>query len=247
MFRLEDKEAISFLNVIYDINQEFKNVPESDSIYLFKKNQVKSYNEDQLGGYTGTLLKNKKQSEYVDLLKDHNVELFMNGKEFFQFCKAYKKNITSIEYADQQLIIGTNLPDVFFKTLDYSTSIDYVNKSNAYFKRINSLRKNRCIESFTNFNLSFEDYTEHIKDKKVVVTIYFNLDSNEILFNKEDLDSKNYLPFKFNEKYFMKVDKNTECSFSLDLLKSRFYILEFHLVNPKHDIKQYLYLANYEK
>jgi hypothetical protein len=256
---LTDDLAKNFVKYLYEINQDFKTLP--DPFYFIEKGKVFSYNQENLSQCFASIknlsegkpLEDKKgkpnkknQLNNNTFLEIKNIKdpFVIYGNDFFQFHKEYKKEINSVVIDSSGIKILTSLPrvDYVFKYVkDCDLEGKYYENSLKFFR--NLVKNTKDSEEYF-FEFSYEQFFE-MKERKFSISLYLDCESNKVVLDKCNSDYK--IPLKFAHKFFISFNKDTLCNFYVYPSKDddNIYIVRINIDNKYYNCNQYMKIVEY--
>lgn len=230
---LSKDEAVAMFKMLHDINQDFKNIPNSADTYFIKGTKIYVSQRGQLYHAYAEILPIKKKTEgSVEMLEQMQLLLAINGKKFFDFQKEYKNNIESAVVTPDGIVFKTLIPGIELSL----KSDEFKSKARESIEKIEAIQ-NGLLEPWE-FEFTYEQFSS-IKDIKTALTLYFNVESGTITVNEPE-DEVN-VAMKFNSKYFLKYTQKTLCKINLcnSIEDEKVFIVEIIIDNKKYRSHQY--------
>ena len=229
----DDNQVKILVKFIHDINQHLKNIYGSKGHYNYENGVIFCNGKGQISPYVNVLPKYTKRNQELKDIID-NVSFTIFGKEFFQFHKNYKNNITEIVIEDKYIHFKTDLPLVeliFEKTheeLFLPTDVQF--------------------EEMGEFNLE-EDYTRLINELgNNPFTIYLDFNTGGMTINEEPQES--FLQLNYNKKFLVgfKCTKTLLSKISITVYDfdsdKNLYLLELIVDSKEITTKQYMVITD---
>jgi len=120
---LKDDKAKAFATLLYNVNQDFKNT-KNDSTYTIEGGVFYSFHQSNLVQLVGYANPNPKKGIADDDI--HKLNGSVHGKDLFAFISKYKKNINKFVLKEGYFKIGTDIPEVSYKSGNIKDSQDLV-------------------------------------------------------------------------------------------------------------------------
>lgn len=246
-------ELKALIKIIYDMNQDIKNVYQSKSFYNWENGVIISYNQTQMPQYVETTINYNKAQSKLDLdkiLGDKNFTIY--SKMLFDFYKNYKSNIIAIDIESNNYIeFVTNLKGTSLKFMYQD------NCHNNYLKKISELKG--CEDSIpTIFKLDEDNNVKIQEFNNEVFSIVFDFDTGRCNVYKESdrVNLNNYLKIILNKKFMVglknKVLKTKSNISTIDnhiftTSVDNLYILESTVINENYNSKQINIIVDIEE
>lgn len=226
MIRLIDKEGKDMSNLIYDLNQDYKNSKKISTYSIVKGKFIsfKSDPEDMVHNIsTPKLSKNRKALEqYIG-----DINGFVDGMELFGFYKEYKKFVTETELYDDFFVIKTSIPEVEYRSESLRSNLEMDYKPYKEFRDRAIVKcKGKSMGSVT---LTDEQVASLGKLRAPIII------------------EKNGIRFKATHKLFLGLKAKSECRvlfFELDK-KNKLYLVDIKLDNPNFTSENYFVIVNF--
>lgn len=198
----EEKEVKAFLSFLNKINQVFKTSIEDKeseefSCYSLTGGKIYSFHKSLLAKMIATPVFAKKEEFFKEGFNSLN--LYINGKEFYDFLSEHKKYINGFEQTPEgNLLVKTSLPEVEYK----------IESLNRYFNKDIELFKTFKDRIYTKYISGKKPVTSYEVDKETVRLITKNEYPTLVTFNTPDdevirvkLTKKTLLGLKSTDKF----------------------------------------------
>jgi len=232
--------AKDFFNLIHDVNQEFKSIYGNKAYYIIKGLSLYSYNYTQLCQVLGEININQRKIDVSNILEElekKNFCIVMPSKEFFDFHKDYKKNVSEIIIDENSISILTDIPDLIFKSMILPDSI-ILNQMNIIDSII---EENNHDNLLCDVELPYDTFIELKENNRCTNNLFINIESAKVTFDNPLNES--HILFKTNLKFFPKITQKDTLESRIKLYDSKqdekIYVVELYIKNKKYTVRQF--------
>lgn len=238
--KFSKEDTLKLVKVIHEFNQDFKNIPGGSGEFHIDGSRAFSFFRNQLYGVYADYNIGKKD-DIVQTLVDNELSFCISTKQFFDFQRDYKKNITNAEINEKGFIyIYTDIPGIFYTS--YGGFAYSVEK-----KVLDEYTSKLQNEKITEVELSSENLLQ-LKNINVPTTLYINFDSNTIGFYPSEIK---HIKFRMAYKYlFNKIIDGESCKVSVctgnyQFKDDRGYIISLNNIGKKINAQQFFRVIDY--
>lgn len=246
MIEINDvKQVKQFVKIIYDINQDFKNIYNSEGYYIWKKGEILSYSRFQFPQFVrATINYNSKNKIFKDIIDKLTFKI--EGSVFFKFYSTNKTKLTNIIIHNDECIEIISEDEKLVLTNDNEISENI----SSFLSKIEKIK----LEKVGDIELKEENCIDMINSNNTNFNMLLDLESSSchIINRFRGIDSSSFLRIITNKKFLigLKNKKNDISSgnitiYDLDMEQEDIYLVNVNINNKLYNCEQYLVVIDF--